>query len=99
MFVVITGASKGIGMEITKQLLIDGENTVLAISRNATDVMLLRSITSGMIDRKNIITFGFPRAIEREPKKLDQWFNLSGVDSVPPVSIGAVQIFHAMKSK
>lgn len=42
MFVVITGASKGIGREITKQLLIDGENTVLAVSRNATELKKLK---------------------------------------------------------
>lgn len=34
MLVVITGASKGIGFELTKQFLADEENTVIAISRS-----------------------------------------------------------------
>lgn len=42
MFVVITGASRGIGLEIVKQLLSDNENTVLAISRSKTELNVLR---------------------------------------------------------
>lgn len=41
MFIVVTGASKGIGLEIVKQLLIDGENTVLAVSRSSKELSAL----------------------------------------------------------
>ena len=51
MFIVITGASKGIGLEIVKQLAVDGDNTVLAISRNAKALNLLKKNSS------NILTF------------------------------------------
>lgn len=38
MFVVVTGASKGIGLEIVKQFLVDEENTVLAVSRSTKEL-------------------------------------------------------------
>lgn len=38
MFIVVTGASKGIGLEIVKQFLADGENTVLAIARSSKEL-------------------------------------------------------------
>ena len=38
MFIVVTGASKGIGLEIVKQLLVDEENTVLAVSRSTKEL-------------------------------------------------------------
>lgn len=41
MFIVVTGASKGIGLEIVKQLLADGENTVLAVSRSTKELTTL----------------------------------------------------------
>ena len=41
MFIVVTGASKGIGLEIVKQLLVDGENTVLAVSRSSKELSAL----------------------------------------------------------
>jgi NAD(P)-dependent dehydrogenase (short-subunit alcohol dehydrogenase family) len=41
MFIVVTGASKGIGLEIVKQFLADGENTVLAVSRSSKELTSL----------------------------------------------------------
>lgn len=38
MFIVVTGASKGIGLEIIKQFLTDGENTVLAVARSSKEL-------------------------------------------------------------
>jgi len=38
MFIVVTGASKGIGLEIVKQFLTDGENTVLAVARSSKEL-------------------------------------------------------------
>lgn len=38
MFIVVTGASKGIGLEIVKQLLVDEENTVLTVSRSTKEL-------------------------------------------------------------
>lgn len=38
MFIVVTGASKGIGLEIVKQFLADGENTVLAVARSSKEL-------------------------------------------------------------
>jgi len=42
MFAVVTGASKGIGLEIVKQLAVDEENTVLAIARSSKELNLLK---------------------------------------------------------
>lgn len=41
MFIVVTGASKGIGLEIVKQFLVDEENTVLAVSRSSKELTSL----------------------------------------------------------
>lgn len=41
MFIVVTGASKGIGLEIVKQFLADGENTVLAVARSSKELTSL----------------------------------------------------------
>ena len=41
MFIVVTGASKGIGLEIVKQFLVDEENTVLAVSRSSKELTAL----------------------------------------------------------
>ncbi len=51
MFAVVTGASKGIGLEIVKQLAVDEENTVLAIARSPKELNLLKK------NSENIITF------------------------------------------
>ena len=42
MFIVVTGASKGIGLEIVKQFLVDDENTVLAVSRSSKELTALQ---------------------------------------------------------
>lgn len=42
MFVVITGASRGIGLEVVKQFLSDEENTVLAVSRSSKELNALK---------------------------------------------------------
>lgn len=42
MFIVVTGASKGIGLEIVKQFLVDEENTVLAVSRSSKELTALQ---------------------------------------------------------
>lgn len=42
MYVVITGASKGIGLEIVKQFLEDEETSVLAISRSSKELNILK---------------------------------------------------------
>lgn len=41
MFIVVTGASKGIGLEIVKQFLVDEDNTVLAVSRSSKELTSL----------------------------------------------------------
>ncbi len=38
MFIVVTGASKGIGLEIVKQFLADDENTVVAVARSSKEL-------------------------------------------------------------
>lgn len=50
MFVVITGASRGIGLEIVKQFLADEETTVLAVSRSSKELNALKK------DHSNLIT-------------------------------------------
>ena len=49
MFIVVTGASKGIGLEIVKQLAADDDNTVLAISRNSKALNLLKKSSSNIL--------------------------------------------------
>lgn len=51
MFIVVTGASKGIGLEIVKQFLVDDDNTVLAVSRSSKELTALHKNHSG-----NLIT-------------------------------------------
>ena len=49
MFVVITGASRGIGLEIVKQFLADEETTVLAVSRSSRELNALKKDNSNLI--------------------------------------------------
>jgi NAD(P)-dependent dehydrogenase (short-subunit alcohol dehydrogenase family) len=49
MFIVVTGASKGIGLEIVKQLAADDDNTILAISRSNKSLNLLNKDHSNII--------------------------------------------------
>jgi 3-oxoacyl-[acyl-carrier protein] reductase len=41
MFIAVTGASKGIGLEIVKQFLVDEDNIVLAVSRSSKELTSL----------------------------------------------------------
>ncbi len=52
MFAVVTGASKGIGLEIVKQLAVDEDNLVLAIARSSKELDLLKKSSPD-----NIVTF------------------------------------------
>jgi 3-oxoacyl-[acyl-carrier protein] reductase len=49
MFIVLTGASKGIGFEVAKQLAADEENTILAIARNRSDLNRLKELSPNKI--------------------------------------------------
>lgn len=49
MFIVVTGASRGIGLEIVKQFLIDDENMVLAIARNSKELLILKQKYKGKL--------------------------------------------------
>ncbi len=49
MFVVITGASRGIGLEIVKQFLSDTDNTVLAISRSTKELNALKKQNTNLL--------------------------------------------------
>ena len=49
MFIVVTGASKGIGLEIVKQLAVDADNMVLAISRNTKALNLLKKSSANIL--------------------------------------------------
>lgn len=49
MFVVITGASRGIGYELVKQFLADNENTVLAVARSSVKLKELQNNHKGKL--------------------------------------------------
>lgn len=51
MFIIVTGASQGIGFEVVKHLSADDENVILAIARNKKQLSLLNKTGT-----KNIIT-------------------------------------------
>jgi 3-oxoacyl-[acyl-carrier protein] reductase len=83
MFIVITGASKGIGQQIVKQMAVDGENTILAISRNATELSNLKKISKNIITLSGDITKTSTRnkisgIIKQNGKHVDVLINNAG---------------------
>ena len=62
-------------------------------SRDRSTDSVRRSTTSGMIDRKKIITFGLPSVSDRAPRNARQPRDAVGAAS--PFATGAVAIFQA----
>lgn len=56
MFIVITGASRGIGLEIVKQLAADDDNIVLAVSRSNKALNLLKKERANVLVLSGDIT-------------------------------------------
>ncbi len=84
MFIVITGASKGIGQEILKQLVFDKENTVLAVARNKAELIRLQKIAPDNIlivagDISQQVTLNKIAAIVKQNgKRVDVLINNAG---------------------
>jgi len=83
MFVVVTGASKGIGLEIVKQLAADDDNTILAIARTTKALNELKKHSSNVIvyggditsapAQKNILT-----AVKKHSRHIDLLIHNAG---------------------
>lgn len=84
MFIVVTGASKGIGFEIVKQLA-SQKHTVLAIARNTKDLDKLKKLSP-----KNILTISgdvslastqteILTLVKKQTKRVDVLINNAGL--------------------
>lgn len=84
MFIVVTGASKGIGLEIVKQLAADAKNTVLAIARStkeldklqktfSSNLFIIKGDITGNAALNNIVAF-----VKKQKKQVDVLINNAG---------------------
>ncbi|MBN8693872.1 MAG: SDR family oxidoreductase [Bacteroidetes bacterium] len=83
MFIVVTGASRGIGLEIVKQFLADEENTVLAVSRNARELDKLKKSNANLITvygdlTKTSVLNSIASLIDKNGKRVDILINNAG---------------------
>lgn len=101
MFVVITGASKGIGLEIVKQFLADDDTFVLAVSRSSKELNHLKTkypnnliTVFGDLTKtttiKNIVS-----AVSRKKNKVDVLINNAGaITNKPFAKITSGELSH-----
>lgn len=83
MFIVVTGASRGIGLEIVKQFLADEENTVLAISRNSRELEKSKKTHPNLLTiygdlTKNQVLNSISSLITKHGKRVDVLINNAG---------------------
>jgi short-subunit dehydrogenase len=90
MFIAVTGASKGIGLEIVKQLVADGENTVLAVARSSKELTnLYKSYPDNLITvfgdlNKTPTQNRILGVIKNKKAQLDVLINNAGTITVKP---------------
>ncbi|MGZ3885631.1 MAG: SDR family NAD(P)-dependent oxidoreductase, partial [Bacteroidia bacterium] len=83
MFIVVTGASKGIGFEIVKQLAVDDENTILAVARNHAALKRLQKtspnilIVSGDLTKQSTLR-DITTIVKQSRKQVDVLINNAG---------------------
>ena len=72
MNIIVTGASRGIGHELVKLLSIDGQHTVIAISRNSAKLEQLKNECVKANAQAKVICIACDLSKDEEIKKLSQ---------------------------